>query len=644
MSTQNNTYKDAASVAISLKKRDGRYQMRDLLANRHSYDKLPTFLKKEVEDSFFMYDFEDDDEKYKEEIGKIFVPFTSNKSVAYCGLPISYIRGGDGNDTVEVKLRQMITADNNYMANRASVSGVQHCGAVWCCPVCSARVSAQRQKDLEHLFNEHLARGKRLGFLTLTMRHTLRHDLEFLFDSLSAAWQFTTNGGGWKIDRAVYGVEHYVRVLEITRSKKHGWHLHAHVVLFMEDSADRQDSFYTGKDKFGNARYRDRSPEEYELYQDLDALGARMFARWKKKLSTIGKGGLTPSDAGMDIREVTPLLKEHPELVSATVAGYLAKSGLHHEFRTNELLAAEGITPAVAAQAAADAGQVMGEAIGIAQEVTGSQNKVAAHGSRTPWKILEDFRDSYYTPNARTNYKDLELWREYEKASKGKRQIVYSRGLRAEYGLAAPASDEQVANTDMGEVVLCEIGLRTYHNILRKHGLVELLRAAESDGDDGVNEVLRYYKQKTSIRPVDASAVEIKAGVVTVRDPRTNIPYVLTDEVFTFFDNVMKSLLHGGGGFPDPTHYNVSTIQKAIRMMKAAGVPEFAGPVPSDVELQDTYGEFTFYQIHCLRELEKAHMERLEEAGLEYGTEENPLLYPTPSAIHEELDRLVPIL
>lgn len=80
----------------------------------------------------------------------------------------------------------------------------------------------------------------------------------------------------------------------------------------------------------------------------------------------------------------------------------------------------------------------------VAWELTSTQTKTGRRFAKTvsPWILLA---------GARTGDADaLDLWQEYEKASKGKRALTYSRGLRRRFGLDVEASDEDIAETEVG--------------------------------------------------------------------------------------------------------------------------------------------------------------------------------------------------
>ncbi|MDL2424595.1 hypothetical protein M2C68_18340 [Pseudomonas sp. BAgro211] len=79
----------------------------------------------------------------------------------------------------------------------------------------------------------------------------------------------------------------------------------------------------------------------------------------------------------------------------------------------------------------------------VAWEATGSQTKKGRRGGRTPWEVLDDFRTS-------GDLDDLDLWHEWERGSKGKRALTWSQGFRAAAGLLVEATDEEIAEAEVG--------------------------------------------------------------------------------------------------------------------------------------------------------------------------------------------------
>ena len=80
----------------------------------------------------------------------------------------------------------------------------------------------------------------------------------------------------------------------------------------------------------------------------------------------------------------------------------------------------------------------------VAWDMTSTQTKTGRRWAKTvtPWVLLA---------GARAGDADaLDLWHEYEKASKGKRVLTYSRGLRRRFGLDVEATDEEIADAEIG--------------------------------------------------------------------------------------------------------------------------------------------------------------------------------------------------
>ncbi len=89
-----------------------------------------------------------------------------------------------------------------------------------------------------------------------------------------------------------------------------------------------------------------------------------------------------------------------------------------------------------------------GAAGAIGAELTQTQSKIArsVHSTSAHWQLLND-------GPVNGEVHALPLWREWEKVSKGKRQIAWSRGLRERLGLVLEVkSDEEVAAEELGAV------------------------------------------------------------------------------------------------------------------------------------------------------------------------------------------------
>nr|CDL66114.1 unnamed protein product [uncultured bacterium] len=324
---------------------------------------------------------------------------TSNPRIRTCGTPMG-----------DVALKLSTLPDGSKLGGFA---GLETCGSQ-ACSVCSAKVHAKRQTEIESVLRQHLAAGGSAVMLTLTMRHHLAQGLGMLWVALSCAWKAATNGSGWKADREAHGVQHYVRVVELTHGKN-GWHLHVHALLL-------------GDDRLKNPLTR-------------ASLAQRMFDRWRKKLVSLGLQAPIFSQGGADIRYINPT-----EDVAEVVADYVSKGSAGKEF--------DALTRAKARD-------TLDQAHGLALEVARGDLKQGRMGNRTPFQILTDFVNT-------GDMKDLALWHEFERESKGKRTITWSRGLRAAYGLGAEQTDEEVAAEEHDGAIVAVMEGGTYRAGVKK--------------------------------------------------------------------------------------------------------------------------------------------------------------------------------
>lgn len=115
------------------------------------------------------------------------------------------------------------------------------CGSVWVCSVCSAKIAHRRQEELRTAILAASAMGLPVALLTLTMRHRAADTLEHLWNTLAASWRALTSGKGYQSIRSRFGIQGYARVTELTHGR-HGWHVHLHVLLFLEPAIEGGES------------------------------------------------------------------------------------------------------------------------------------------------------------------------------------------------------------------------------------------------------------------------------------------------------------------------------------------------------------------------------------------------------------------
>jgi len=142
-------------------------------------------------------------------------------------------------------------------------------------------------------------------------------------------------------------------------------------------------------------------------------------------------------------------------------------------------LAAVGLSGNDAAfqvQAANAAGQYVAK-FGAAEELALHGVKKGRHGSRSPWQLLNDARDGDAQAAA--------VWIEYALAFRGRRQLVWSNGLKARFGIDDKPDEDLAGEVDpapKAETLRAWIGSSdAWRNARRRR--VALVRAAESGTD-----------------------------------------------------------------------------------------------------------------------------------------------------------------
>lgn len=281
----------------------------------------------------------------------------------------------------------------------AGFSGLQSCGSPWNCPVCSQKIMAVRADDVQSAVAGWHGMGGRVVFLTLTMRHRLGQRLADLWDSLSYGWSKVTSGRAWERDCNLYG-EWLPR--EVKGEVRHGHRINFVKAVEVTNGANGWHVHIHAL-----LFVRDGVTDD-----DVALLSQSIYGRWANALQRKGLSSPTPEN-GIDTR--------------------LVRRGDSHalgDYFTKNVYV----------------GRVDSE--GAGWELAGGQGKTARGANRTPFQILADVVTL-------GDADDLALWWEWEKASTGRRQITWSRGLRYVLQLGVEMTDEEIAEDELGgEVVM----------------------------------------------------------------------------------------------------------------------------------------------------------------------------------------------
>jgi len=302
----------------------------------------------------------------------------------------------------------------------AGMAGLETCASVWSCPCCSSKIAMHRTDEMESGIRHWSTAGGSFVMLTLTMQHRKGQSLRSLWDGLSGAWSALMHDGSYRRTIRRLGVSGFHRTTEVTVGAN-GWHVHLHVVYFV-----------TGK------------PRQVDSVE----AGSGIVGLWMRHVAAQGFSAVPDAQDWKILRGSGDAL--------ASVAGYVHKG----EY--------------------VDRVQSVKPVRSLAMEVTRGDLK-ASKGGRTPFGVLADIVASV-EDSGEIAEDDWALWSEWEEVSRGRRQQVWSRGMRERVGLAeSELSDDEAAAVELAGVDLVAIpagAWRTFSRDGRAHA--ELLAAVEA--------------------------------------------------------------------------------------------------------------------------------------------------------------------
>jgi hypothetical protein len=303
---------------------------------------------------------------------------------------------------------------------RAHYSGLQTCGSIHGCPLCSEKILAVRTDEILQAITTHIAKGGSVAMVTMTMRHRAGQWLQELWDGLGSAW--TTALSGRRSRQLLAGVD-WVKRVDCTHGRN-GWHLHVHALLFLPAGRD-----------------------------DHDAIARSMFCGWATRLVALGLDAPLLEHGGLHVKALD--MRRPAE----EVADYLGK-GYYEEAAPRRLAALE----------------------------LSSSGKLARGENRTPFQVL-----AALVADGRAS--DAKIWREWEKASHGRRAITWSRGARDRL-CADPCerTDEALAQeTDQGGTPVALLDAAVWRVAVCNPHLVAALLTRVETADDHEDAYGRLY-------------------------------------------------------------------------------------------------------------------------------------------------------
>lgn len=138
-----------------------------------------------------------------------------------------------------------VHVDSNPNKQNSKLSGVQTCGSVWACPVCSKRIAIQRGKEIGFTIDKMIETGHIPLMMTNTASHKIDTHLPTFVDKFGEAWRMFTQHRQWRKLKKALGIKHSIKAIECTHSNNNGFHHHQHGILFAH--ADAVNQFTDGQ-------------------------------------------------------------------------------------------------------------------------------------------------------------------------------------------------------------------------------------------------------------------------------------------------------------------------------------------------------------------------------------------------------------
>lgn len=422
---------------------------------------------------------------------------SSLKAVRCCGRMLHNDAVGDPDDGQAVAIRRREVDGQSI----ASYQGLMTCGSVWSCPRCSAVIAHTRASEIAAAVRECQRQRGSVYLLTLTMRHTSKDRLAQLWDGLSAGWRSAFGTRKWTGQRArtveragktthvrahvgdaeLFDVAGMTRVVEATYGAPtrggNGWHLHIHALVFTATGMEfalrsELPRWFDGIDREWFAR---------------NIFAARVHERWSNGLNKAGFR--SPGSVAVDVRDVS--------LDGADYVGrYLSKATYDAATKMGFEIAGGQVEKSARTERNRTPFEILAD---LASSVD-----ARGFGVRTPrhWSVVEAGQGDWAVIDSDsgevvsvTPPGEWAVWHEWEQASKGRRQLLWSRKrlepsskrevlwntLLSARGCTAEQSDEAVAATDAGGETVGQISRADWYKVVvwRPELMADLLHMAE---------------------------------------------------------------------------------------------------------------------------------------------------------------------
>lgn len=306
---------------------------------------------------------------------------------------------------------QGVGLSKSNTTQRAFYTGLQTCGSVWSCPVCTAKIQEKRRVEIGKAVDYFYNNKSQAVLLTFTIKHKIFDSLELNQELFLDGLRKLRSGNQWTLFKKRHGFKGLIRSLEHTYGSN-GWHPHTHELWFCDSDINEKEFIDFVK------------------------------KRW---LKICKKNGIVATT-----KEEKAFLEHSIDIkFNCRASDYLAKQDKSSHW-------------------------------GVDSEISKSARK-----SNHPFSFLNNEDDE----NSRR------LFLEYVKATKGKAQIFWSRGLKDLVGVE-DKTDEEIAEEENELIFLMKILKDDDWKIivtLKKRS--ELLDIAETKDIDFINQYIEDLKR-----------------------------------------------------------------------------------------------------------------------------------------------------
>ena len=149
-------------------------------------------------------------------------------------------------------------------AKKSFYRGLQTCGSVWTCPVCSHKIQEIRrlelvaglhrltQADQEFIDKDgviHQPKDYQAVMVTFTFPHTAKQSLDYLVGAFNKALNLFKSGDGFIAFKNKFKYLGQIRAFEVTWGSN-GWHVHTHELFFVSINLNEKEFIKAVKERW----------------------------------------------------------------------------------------------------------------------------------------------------------------------------------------------------------------------------------------------------------------------------------------------------------------------------------------------------------------------------------------------------------